>query len=189
MRSPVVQIAAASSVFLAAMIGCGPVASGARISATMAADGSILIAERMRVPPYPVEGSWTEFEKKSAEPYEVRHFNYMVPGSAPAIELYLSEAKGDDAPDGAFEMRLVKGYVKGFPSKNGFVAEEPVFDQRTIGGIRVQHTLAKMTNGRRTLWVSAYIFIRKTSLTFLAVRAQEGGEAGVEEFLIGVELR
>lgn len=160
------------------------------ISATISADGSIVLSEGQRIPPFPASGRWTDLGRKSSNREEVYHFNFMAPGVPPAIELYLSDMAGAEPSDGAFEMGLVRGYVRGFSSKIGFTAEDPTFDPGMMGSHRILHTLVKMSDGKRSLWVYAYIFPgKKPSLTFIAIRPGEGEAASVEQYLGDIELR
>ena len=119
-------MAAALSVLIATMIGINPATSTSDASATIKADGSILIGSGVRVPAVPVAGKWTEFEAKLSDRYDVRHFNHMVRGRAPAIELYISASKDGETSDGVFEIGFVRGYISSFALKGGFVAENPV---------------------------------------------------------------
>jgi hypothetical protein len=63
---------------------------------------------RASKPSFLKPGRWTEFEGKSNERYETRHFVYLVPGESPAIELYIAANRNGDPPDGMFEVGLVK---------------------------------------------------------------------------------
>ena len=147
----------------------------------MTSDGTV-------VPPFPQAGRWTEFDAKSSDRYDIRHFMYIVPHESPAIELYVTTDRRDEAPDGAFEMGLVKGFVRGFASKAGFDYEEPVFGERYIGTFTTQHTSVRLSNGRRTLWVHAYTYLRKPSLTFIVVTGKEGVQEGIETYLSRVDV-
>jgi hypothetical protein len=113
----------------------------------------------------------------------------MVPHESPAIELYVTTDRRDETSDGGFEMELVKGFVRGFASKAGFHYEEPVFGERSIGTCRTQHTSVQLSNGRRTLWVHAYTYHRKPSLTFIVVTGKEGVQEGIETYLSRVEVK
>ncbi len=72
---------------------------------------------RASKPSFLKPGRWTEFEGKSNERYETRHFVYLVPGESPAIELYIAANRNGDPPDGVFEVGLVKGFLSGFAGK------------------------------------------------------------------------
>jgi hypothetical protein len=156
---------------------------GEDFTATITSSGNIQLGDGVVVHPYARTGAWTEFERKSSNRYDVRHFNYMVPGDVPAIELYVVAAKGPDPPDGIFEEGMVRGYVNGFAAKAGFSHAEPVFDERLIGTTRARHTLVRLEKERLTLWIHAYIFARSPSVTFIAIRANSGGEQGIETYL------
>jgi hypothetical protein len=49
--------------------------------------------------------------------------------------------------------------------------------------------VVKLSDDRRTLWVHAFIYPRTPSLTFVAIRAKDGGQEGIEKYLVGVELQ
>jgi hypothetical protein len=114
--------------------------------------------------------------------------HYMVPGDVPAIELYVAAAKGQDAPDGIFEEGMVRGYIWGFAAEAGFSHSEPVFDERRIGAARVRHTLVRLAKERRTLWIHAYVFVRNPSMTFIAIRANDGEGQSIEDYLARLRL-
>ena len=156
---------------------------------TITADGTIVTSNGTAVPPFPQAGRWTEFEGKSSDRYDIRHFMYVVPHESPAIELYVTTDKRDETPDGVFETGLVKGFVRGFASKAGFGYEEPVFGERHIGASRTRHTSVQLSNGRQTLWVHAYLYPRKPSLTFIVVTGKEGVQEGIETYLSRVEVK
>jgi hypothetical protein len=107
----------------------------------------------------------------------------MVRGGSPAIELYVVAAKGQDKPDGIFEEGMVGGYIGAFAAKAGFSHSEPAFDERRIGVARVLHTVAKLEKGQRILWIHAYVFVRNPSMTFIAIRTNDGEEQIIEDFL------
>jgi len=158
-------------------------------AATITSEGTIVTSNGTSVPPLPQAGRWTEFESKSSEQYDIRHFMYVVPQEPPAIELYVTTNKGDETPDGVFETGLVNGFVRGFASKAGFGYDEPVFGERYVGQAKTRHALTRMSNGRQTLWVHAYIYPRKPSLTFIVVTGKEGVQEGIETYLSRVEVR
>jgi hypothetical protein len=158
-------------------------------AATITSAGAIVTRTGTMVPPFPKAGRWTEFEGKSSDRYETRHFMYIVPNESPAVELYLTTDKQDGGPDGVFEMGLVKGFVGGFASRAGFKYEEPVFGERKIGTAKTQYASVSLSKGRATLWVHAYVYPRKPSLTFIAVTGKEGMQEGFEKYLSQVELK
>ena len=150
---------------------------------------TIVIRDGSIIPQYPKPGRWTEFERKSSDRFESRQFRYMVPGESPAIELYVVTDKRDEPPDGAFEIGLVRGYLRGFATKGGFTYDDPVINILYIGRTRVLHALVKLTGGRKTLWVHAYIFLRQPSLTFIAIRGVVDAQEGIEKYLATVDFR
>ncbi len=158
-------------------------------AATITPAGSISIGDGTVIQPFPKAGRWTEFRGKSSDRYETRHFMYMVPSEPPAIELYVATERRNEPPDGVFEIGLVQGFLSGFASKAGLKFQDPVFDERAIGPATVKHTLVKLSDDRRTLWVHAYIYPRQPSLTFIAIRAKDGAQEGIEQYLAGVEMK
>ncbi len=164
-------------------------ASEGGAAATITPAGSVAIRDGTVIPAFPKAGRWTEFERKSSDRHDTRQFRYMVPGEPPAIELYVTTDRTNEPPDGVFEAGLVQGFLSGFASKAGLKFSYPVFDERTIGPARVNHTLVKLSDDRRTLWVHAYIYPRQPSLTFIAIRARDGAQAGIEQYLAGVEIK
>ncbi len=158
-------------------------------AATITPAGSVAIGDGTVIPAFPKAGRWTEFKRKSSDRHDTRQFRYMVPGEPPAIELYVTTDKRHEPPDGVFEIGLVQGFLSAFASKAGLRFQDPVFDERIIGPARVKYTLAKLSDDRRTLWVHAYIYPRRPSLTFIAIRATDGAQEGIEQYLAGVELK
>ena len=73
---------------------------------TITSDGTVVTSNGATVPPFPRAGRWTEFEGRSSDRYDIRHFMYVVPHESPAIELYVTTDKRDETPDGAFETGL-----------------------------------------------------------------------------------
>ena len=165
------------------------VASAGGGAATITPAGSIVLRDGTVIPPFPKAGRWTGFTGKSSDRYETRHFMYMVPSESPAIELYVATDKNNERPDGVFEIGLVTGFLSGFASKAGLKFEDPVFEERYIGLATVKRTLVKLSDDRRTLWVHAYIYPRKPSLTFIAIRAKDGAQEDIEKYLAGVEMK
>jgi hypothetical protein len=47
----------------------------------------------------------------------------------------------------------------------------------------------KLTDGRKTLWVYAYIFPRQPSLTFIAIRGVDDAQKSIEKYLATVDFR
>ena len=158
-------------------------------AATITPAGSISIRDGTAIPPFPKPGRWTEFPGKSSDRYETRHFMYMVPSESPAIELYVATDKNNERPDGVFEIGLVTGFLSGFASKAGLRFDDPVFEERHIGPATVRHTLVKLSDDRRILWVYAYIYPRTPTLTFIAIRAKDGAQEDIERYLAGVEMK
>ena len=166
-----------------------PVDSQGDAAVTTPSAGSILLPNGTTIPPFPKNGRWTELPGKASERYETRHFLYLVPGESPAIELYTAVDRMNEPPDGVFEMGLVNGYLNGFASKAGLQAQEPVFEERRLGLVRVKRAASRLSDATRTLWVYAYIFPRRPSLTFIAVRPADGDRARIEEYLQTLDLR
>ena len=158
-------------------------------AATITPAGSISTRDGTGIPPFPKAGRWTELRGKSSDRYETRHFMYVVPSEPPAIELYVTTDRRNEPPDGVFEIGLVQGFVSGFASKAGLKFSYPVFEERDIGPAKVKHTLVKLSDDRRTLWVHAYIYPRTPSLTFIAIRAKDGAQGDIEKYLSGVEIK
>lgn len=178
----------ALSLIIAVMPVAVRAASEGGAAAAITPAGSVSIRDGTVIPPFPKAGRWTEFERKSSDRYETRQFRYMVPGEPPAIELYVATDRRNEPPDGVFEIGLVQGFLSGFASKAGLKFQDPVFDERAIGPATVKHTVVKLSDDRRTLWVHAYIYPRTPSLTFIAFRAKDGTQEGIEKYLVGVEL-
>jgi hypothetical protein len=157
--------------------------------AAITPSGKVLIAGGTVVPLFPRAGKWTEIAENTSDRYESRHFVYMVPGESPAIELFVTRDRKAEPPDGTFEMGLVKGFLSGFAANAGFKFNNVVFRDRMLGPSKIKHTLVKLTSNRGTLWVHAYIYPRKASLTFIAIRAQDGAQADIEKYLAAIELK
>ncbi len=103
-----------------------------------------------------------------------------------ALELYLALDREHEPPDGVFEMSFVRGFVRSFAAGASLAAGESAFHARRIGTAQVLRTLTPLTDGRRTLWVAAYIYPRTPSLTFLAIRPEVGGGKDIEAYLAGI---
>jgi hypothetical protein len=88
-----------------------------------------------------------------------------------------------------FEIGLVRGFVSGLGSKAGFQFGEPAFEAHRVGPILVYRTLVKLSNAARNLWVHAYVYPRRPSLTFIAIRANDGAGESIEEYLKTLEIR
>ncbi|MBZ5536373.1 MAG: hypothetical protein LAO31_10495 [Acidobacteriia bacterium] len=151
--------------------------------------GKVLIAGGTVIPPLPKAGKWTELKGNTSDRYETRHFVFMATGESPEIELFVARDRKAEPPDGVFEMGLVKGFLSGFTANAGFKINNLVFRDRMLGAVKVKHTLVKLTRDQRTLWVHAYIYTRKPSLTFIAIRAQDGAQADLEKYLAALELK
>ena len=158
-------------------------------AATITPAGSIVIRDGTVIPAFPRAGRWTEFERKSSDRHDTRQFRYMVPGEPPAIELYVTTDKRHEPPDGVFEIGLVQGFLSGFASKAGLKFQHPVFEERYVGPSKVRHTSVKLWDGRRTLWVHAYIYPRTPSLTFISIKARDGAQEAIEQYLATIELK
>ncbi len=168
----------------------GHAASEGAGAATITSTGSITMQDGTTIPPFPKKpGRWTEVEGKSSERYETRHFIYLAPRESPAIELYIAADRKSDSPDGAFEMGLVKGFISGFAAKARLKFPEPVFEARRIGLATANRTVVKLSDATRTLWVYAYIYPRRPSLTFVAIRATDGVQESIENYLQSLEVR
>ncbi len=160
-----------------------------RPTATITPAGKILIRDGTVVPPFSKEGKWTEVEGKRSDRYDTRHFICIVPGGPPAIELIVTSDRNPEPPDGVFEFGLVRGFLAGFASKAGFKADNFVFKDQVLGPAKVKRALVKLTNDRQTLWVHAYIYPRKPSLTFISIRAQDGAQMSIERYLATVDVK
>lgn len=167
----------------------GRAASDGVPAATVTAAGSMMMGDGPTIPPFPKTGRSTELPGKSSERYETRHFMYLVPGESPAIELYLAANRSGDPPDGVFEIGLVRGFVAGLASKAGRQFGEPVFVAHRVGPMPVYRTLVRLSNAGRNLWVHAYVYPRRPSLTFIAIRANNGASESKEEYLKALEIR
>jgi len=177
------------SLVLAALPLNGYAASGGVGGAMITPSGSITFEDGTTIPPFLKPGKWTEFEGKSNERYETRHFVYVVPGESPAIELYIAANRNGDHPDGVFEMGLVRGFLTGFAGKASLKFSEPVFEQQRIGPSTVTRTLVKLSDARRTIWVNAYIYPHRPSLIFIAIRATDDVQQSIEAYLQSLEVR
>jgi hypothetical protein len=179
----------ALTLFLLLMLSGGSAVPGSEPTAVITATGSLQLSDGTMVPPFPKAGNWTKLQRKSSDRHETQHFIYLVPNESPAIELYLAVDKRGDPPDGVFEVGMVLGFVQGFASEAGLTPEKPVFEEIRIGPGKVKQALVKLSDSRRKLWVQAYIFVRRPSLTFIAIRAQEPVTGEMENYLSGVVLK
>ena len=152
-------------------------------------NGTIALPNNGEVPPYSNYGKWIEMEKKESDRYFIRHFLFMVPNKPPALELYVKHDRADEPPDGVFEIGLVRGYVSGFASKAGFTFGGLVFEDLAIGSAKVKRCLVQLSKDKRKIWVYAYIYPRKPSLTFLTVRAEPDARDGIENYLSALRLQ
>ena len=180
---------AALSLLMLALVFSGGEASAQAGTAAITRAGSIATGDGTVVPPFPKAGRWAELQGKSSDRYETRHFMYIVPGESPAIELYLSMDKRHEAPDGVFEMGLVRGFLSGFSGKAGFTSAGPAFQRRRIGYHEALCSIVQLSNGNRTIWLYAYIYPREPSLTFLTVRAEGDASTSIETYLSGLNLK
>jgi hypothetical protein len=152
-------------------------------------NGTIALPNNGEVPPYSNSGKWTEMEKKESDRYVIRHFLFMVPNKPPALELYVKHDRANEPPDGVFEIGLVRGYVSGFASKAGFTFGGLVFEDLAIGPSKVKRCLVPLSKDKRKIWVYAYAYPRKPSLTFITVRAESDARASIENYLATLRLR
>jgi hypothetical protein len=169
----------------------GPLGAAEEIqhSVSILDNGTIALPNNGEVPPYSKSGKWTEMEKKESDRYVIRHFLFMVPNKPPALELYVKHDRANEPPDGVFEIGLVRGYVSGFASKAGFTSGGLVFEDVAIGSDKVKRCLVPLSKDKRKIWVYAYIYPRKPSLTFLTVRAEPDARDGIENYLTALRLR
>ncbi len=141
------------------------------------------------VPPYSKYGNWTEKEKKESSRYFIRHFLFMVPNKPPALELFVTHDRADEPPEGGFEIGLVRGYVSGFASKAGFTFSGLVFEDLAKGSTKVKRCLVQLSSEKRKIWVYAYVYPRKPSLTFITVRAESNARESIENYLTTLRLK
>lgn len=158
------------------------------LAVVIQADGTVSLPDVAEVPAYGSTGKWTELPGKSSDRYLSRHFMFLIPDHAPALELYLVSDRSGEKPDGAFEMGLIGGYVNGFAGKAGFTADDPKFENCTVGATKFKRCKVKLTHDQRTLWVYGYIYVRQPSLTFLSVRPDPDAQAAIERYLATVRL-
>ena len=152
-------------------------------------DGTIALLNNGEVPPYSKYGKWTEMEKKESSRYFIRHFLFMFPNEPPALELFVTHDRANEPPDGGFEIGLVRGYVSGFASKAGFTFSGPVFEDLAIGPTKVERCLVQLSSNKRKIWVYAYVYPRKPSLTFVTVRAEFNARESIENYLATLRLK
>ena len=178
-----------SFLLLPLLLVTAPAAGEGAAAAGTPSAGSFTLPDGTVIPPYPKNGRWTELPGKASERYETRHFLYLVPGESPAIELYTAVDRRNEPPDGVFEVGLVQGFLSGFASKAGLRVQEPVVEERRLGLHQVKRVLSRLSDATRTLWVYVYIFPRRPSLTFIAIRPTDGGRERIEEYLQTLDLR
>ena len=152
-------------------------------------NGTIALPNNGEVPPYSKYGNWTEMEKKESSRYFIRHFLFMVPNKPLAIELFVTHDRADEPADGGFEIGLVRGYVSGFASKAGFTFSGLVFEDLGIGSTKVKRCLVQLSSDQRKIWVYAYVYPRKPSLTFITVRAESDATGSIENYLATLRLK
>ena len=165
-----------------------PAATNEAVLASVTPAGTVAVKGGAVVPAFPKPGGWKEMPGKASDRYDTRHFMYFVTGEAPGIELYVCSDRRDEAPDGEFEIGLIDGFIKGFAGKAGFKYDSPVFDDRKIGEAKLKHTMVKLVKDPQILWVHGYIFVRKPSLTFVAIRSKAGGAEDLEKYLAKVKI-
>jgi hypothetical protein len=152
-------------------------------------DGSLSVSGSAEIPPYAEGGRWTETRGRSSARYVTRHFMFMPPSGPPAMELYVARDLTGEPPDGAFEIGLVSGFVRGFASGAGFRYEEPAFEDVLVGGARLKRCHAELAKGDRRVWLYAYVLLRRPSLTFLTLRPRSDAGAAIEDYLKSVRLK
>ena len=163
--------------------------TGDRPLAAITPAGKVLITGGTVIPPFPKAGKWTELAGDTSSRYETQHFLYLVPGESPAIELFVARDRKGEPPDGAHEMGLVKGFLSGFADKAGLKFNNLAFRDRMLGRVKIRHTLVKLASARGTLWAHVYIYLRNPSLTFIAIRNQDGGQVEIEKYLVTLTLK
>ena len=184
-----IRSVAVYSLLLFILVLDGADASAQDMTAAIMPAGSIVTSDGSVVPPFPHAGRWTELQGKSSDRYGTRHFMYSVPGEAPAMELYVTTDKRGEAPDGAFEMGLVRGYLSGFSGKAGFTPANLIFQRQKIGSHQALCSIVQLSNRNKTLWLYAFIYPREPSLTFLTVRAEGDASRSIETYLSGLDLK
>jgi len=150
---------------------------------SIAGDGTLSVAGTAEFPPYGHDGRWTEGTRRSSAQYVIRHFLFMGSGGPPALELYIARNLQDDPPDGAFEIGLVGGFLRGFADQAGFAYARPVWSDTAIGGIPAKRCQVPLKKNDRTIWLYAYILPRRPSLTVLTVRPHPDEAAAIESYL------
>jgi hypothetical protein len=105
------------------------------------------------------------------------------------MELYVTRDLTAEVPDGAFEIGIVRGYAAAFGSQTGFAPGQLVVSDGTFGGGHVKECRVPLSRGDRTIWIYAYIFPRRPSLTFLTIRKEPNAAGEIESYLRSVRLR
>jgi hypothetical protein len=151
-------------------------------------DGSLTIPGSAEVPRYAEGGRWSETRGRSTARYVTRHFMFMAASGPPAMELYVTRDLTDEPPDGAFEIGLVGGFLRGFSSGIGLRYEEPAFEDVVVGGTRLKRCRVELAKDDRRLWLYAYVLLKRPSLTFLTVRPRPDAGTAIEDYLRKVQL-
>jgi len=152
-------------------------------------DGTLSVPNSAEIPPYSHPGQWIEGKEKSSTRFFTRYFVFQVPNKPPALELFVTRDLVDEAPDGVFEMSLARGFLSGFSGKAGFSFANPVFEDGKIGSTKAKRCAAQLSKGNRTIWLYAYIYARKPSLTFITVRAESNARESIENYLATLRLK
>ena len=153
-------------------------------------DGSLVIPGAAEVPPYAEGGRWTETPGRSSSRHLSRHFMFVASGGPPpAMELFVTRDLVDEPPDGAFEIGLVGGFLRGFTSGTGFRYEPPIFEAGFIGPLPMRRCRVRLSKDDAELWLYAYVLLARPSLTFLTVRRQPDARPAIESFLSRVRPR
>ena len=113
---------------------------------------------------------------------------FQVPNKPPSLELFVTRDLVDEAPDGEFEMSLARGFLSGFSGKAGFSFADPAFDDGKIGSTKAKRCAVQLSKGNRTIWLYAYIYARKPSLTFITVRAESNAGEEYWNYLATLRL-
>jgi hypothetical protein len=152
-------------------------------------DGGLLIPDSAEVPRYAEGGQWTETRGRSSVQHVTRHFMFMPASGPPVMELYVTRDLTEEAPDGAFEIGLVGGFLRGFGSGTGFRYEAPTFEDVVVGGVRLKRCRVELAKAGRHVWLYAYLLLRRPSLTFLTVRPRPDAGVAIEDYLTRVRLK
>ncbi len=151
-------------------------------------DGTLSIHGSAEIPPYPDAGRWIDNDTKSTIRFITRHFLYTIPGQSPALELFIITDRSGEPPDGVFETSMIRSFLAAFGKEIGFKYEAPAFSNAIIGferaGVRVE-----LSDGNRSIWLYAYVYLRQPSLVFLTVRSRGDAQLSIEDYLATVRFR